>query len=261
MSKVKETPVRTLLVALVLCLVCSVMVSAAALILRPLQLENAQVDRQRAVLAVAGLWEPDMSTDEVRAVFAERVSARLVDLRTGQYSEDFDPLSFEQTRAARDPELSRALTEEEDIASIRRREHYAVVYRIEQNGELQRLVLPVRGYGLWSTLHGFLALEPDLDTVAGIGFYQHAETPGLGGEVDNPNWQAKWVGKKVYANGQPVLRIIKGNVDADSPDAEHQVDAIAGATLTGKGVTNLVRFWLGEEGFGPFLRKLAAGEA
>lgn len=261
MSKVKETPVRTLLVALVLCLVCSVMVSAAALILRPLQLENAQVDRQRAVLAVAGLWEPDMSTDEVRAVFAERVSARLVDLRTGQYSEDFDPLSFEQTRAARDPELSRALTEEEDIASIRRREHYAVVYRIEQNGELQRLVLPVRGYGLWSTLHGFLALEPDLDTVAGIGFYQHAETPGLGGEVDNPNWQAKWIGKKVYANGQPVLRIIKGNVDADSPDAEHQVDAIAGATLTGKGVTNLVRFWLGEEGFGPFLRKLAAGEA
>src|SRR5690606_26818244 len=221
MSKVKETPVRTLLVALVLCLVCSVMVSAAALILRPLQLENAQVDRQRAVLAVAGLWEPDMSTDEVRAVFAERVSARLVDLRTGQYSEDFDPLSFEQTRAARDPELSRALTEEEDIASIRRREHYAVVYRIEQNGELQRLVLPVRGYGLWSTLHGFLALEPDLDTVAGIGFYQHAETPGLGGEVDNPNWQAKWIGKKVYANGQPVLRIIKGNVDADSPDAEH----------------------------------------
>ena len=261
MSKVKETPVRTLLVALVLCLVCSVLVSGAALILRPLQLENSQVDRQRAVLAVAGLWEPGMSTNDVRRIFAERVSPRLVDLRTGQFSEDFDPLSFEQTRAARDPELSRALTEEEDIASIRRREHYAVVYRIEQGGQLQRLVLPVRGYGLWSTLHGFLALEPDLDTVAGIGFYQHAETPGLGGEVDNPNWQAKWVGKKVYADGQPALRIIKGTVDARSPDAEHQVDAIAGATLTGKGVTNLVRFWLGEEGIAPFLRKLAAGEA
>lgn len=261
MSKVKETPVRTLLVALVICLVCSVMVSAAALILRPLQQENALVDRQRAVLEVAGLWSPGMANDEVRALFSARVTPRLVDLRSGLYSDAFDPQQFDQNRTVNDPELSDEIPGERDIASIRRLERYAVVYMVEQDGELDRLILPVRGYGLWSTMYGFLALRPDLDSVAGIGFYQHGETPGLGGEIDNPNWQAHWIDKKVYADGKPVLRVIKGSVNPEHPQAEHQVDAIAGATLTANGVTHMIHFWLGEDGFGPFLAKLAAGEA
>lgn len=261
MSKVRETPVRTLLVALVLCLVCSVMVSAAALILRPLQQENALVDRQRAVLEVAGLWQPGMSSDQVREVFSAKVTPRLVDLRSGRFSDAFDARQFDQNAAARDPARSDAIPAEQDIASIRRLERYAVVYLVEEAGVLERLILPVRGYGLWSTMYGFLALQADLDTVAGIGFYRHGETPGLGGEIDNPRWQALWVGKKVYENDVPVLSVIKGNVNPGHPQAQHQVDAIAGATLTGKGVTHMIHFWLGEGGFGPFLAKLAAGEA
>jgi Na+-transporting NADH:ubiquinone oxidoreductase subunit C len=261
MSKVKETPVRTLLVALVLCLVCSIAVSAAALILRPTQQENALVDRQRAVLEIAGLWRPGMPSDEVREVFSAKVTPRLVDLHSGQFSDAHDAHTFDQSKSSKDPALSAPIPADRDIASIRRLENYAVVYVIEQDGEMDRLILPVRGYGLWSTMYGFVALQPDLDTVAGLGFYQHGETPGLGGEIDNPNWQAKWVGKKVYDNGDAALRVIKGSVNPESPQADYQVDAIAGATLTGNGVTYMIQFWLGENGFGPFLKKLAAGEA
>lgn len=261
MSKVKETPIRTLMVALVMCLVCSVAVSAAALILRPAQQENALVDRQRAVLEIAGLWQPGMSSDEIREVFDAKVTPRLVDMRSGQFSDAHDPHTFDQNKASKDSGLSSTIPAARDIASIRRLEHYAVVYVIEHDGQMDRLILPVRGYGLWSTMYGFVALQPDLDTVAGLGFYQHGETPGLGGEIDNPNWQAKWVGKKVYDDGQAALRVIKGSVNPENPQADYQVDAIAGATLTGNGVTHMIQFWLGENGFGPFLKKLAAGEA
>lgn len=261
MSKIKETPTRTLVVTLVMCLVCSIAVSAAALILRPTQQENALVDRQRAVLVIAELWQPGMSSDEVREVFASRVTPRLVDLRTGEYSDDFDAHTFDQNKSIADASLSSPIEDGRDIASIRRVEHYAVVYQIEHDGQMDRLILPVRGYGLWSTMYGFVALQSDLETVAGLGFYRHGETPGLGGEIDNPNWQAKWVGKKVYQNGEPTLRVIKGSVNPDSAQADYQVDAIAGATLTANGVTHMIHFWLGEDGFGPFLAKLSAGEA
>ncbi|AVO51507.1 Na(+)-translocating NADH-quinone reductase subunit C [Ectopseudomonas mendocina] len=261
MSKIKETPVRTLVVALVMCLVCSIAVSAAALILRPAQQENALVDRQRAVLEIAGLWQPGMSNDEIREVFSAKVTPRLVDMRSGQFSDAHDPHTFDQNKSAKDMGLSSTIPAARDIASIRRLEHYAVVYVIEHDGQMDRLILPVRGYGLWSTMYGFVALQPDLDTVAGLGFYQHGETPGLGGEIDNPNWQAKWVGKKVYDDGEAALRVIKGSVNPENPQADYQVDAIAGATLTGNGVTHMIQFWLGEDGFGPFLKKLAAGEA
>jgi len=132
---------------------------------------------------------------------------------------------------------------------------------VEENGQLKSVILPIRGYGLWSTLHGFIALESDLNTVVGLGFYQHAETPGLGGEVDNPKWKGLWPGKKLYNEaGEPVIHIVKGGVDPSSPNAEHQVDALAGATLTSNGVDRLLQFWLGEQGFGPYLAKLRAQE-
>jgi Na+-transporting NADH:ubiquinone oxidoreductase subunit C len=131
----------------------------------------------------------------------------------------------------------------------------------DTSGELEKIILPVRGYGLWSTMYGFIALEQDANTVAGLGFYEHGETPGLGGEVDNPRWKAMWPGKQVYRDGDVELGLIKGSVDSGSDNADWQVDGLAGATLTSRGVTNLVHFWLGENGFEPFLNNLQAGEA
>lgn len=124
------------------------------------------------------------------------------------------------------------------------------------------MILPIKGYGLWSTLYGFIALEGDLNTVAGIGFYEHAETPGLGGEVDNPLWKAKWEGKKVFDDeGKTALKVIKGPVDSKRAGSEYQIDGLSGATLTSRGVSQLIQFWLGENGFAPFLTKLKEGEA
>ena len=267
MSNQKESTARTLLVALTVCLVCSVFVAGAAVALKPVQIENRLLDKQRSILAIAGLGSADMSAKAVKALYAERIQARVVDLQTGEFSEAQDAASFDPLKAAKNPALSDALPAEQDIASIKRRERFTTVYMVEQDGQLQTLIVPIRGYGLWSTLYGFMALKGDLNTVVGLGFYQHGETPGLGGEVDNPKWKALWHGKTLFdADGALAIEIIKGGVDPQSANAVHQVDSLAGATLTSKGVNNLLHFWLGENGFGPFLSKLklvnsSAGEA
>ncbi|MDG1580470.1 Na(+)-translocating NADH-quinone reductase subunit C [Pseudomonas sp. GOM6] len=258
----KESTVRTLTVAVLVCLVCSVFVAGAAVALKPTQVENRQLDKQRSILAIAGLGEAGMSAKEVKALFGERIQAKVVDLQDGTFSDAQNPATFDPLKASKDPQLSMVLSGEQDIASIKRREQFTTVYMVEQDGELQTLILPVRGYGLWSTLHGFIAVKGDLNTVVGFGFYQHGETPGLGGEVDNPKWKGLWVGKTLFDdNGALAVEIIKGSVDPQSPKAEHQVDGLAGATLTSNGVNNLLHFWLGENGFGPFLAKLSKGEA
>lgn len=258
MSSKKESVRRTVTVALLVCLVCSVVVSAAAVALKPIQITNQLLDKKRNILSIAGLLEEGA---DVEAQF-EKVTARLVDLRTGEFSDEMDPLAYDQQKAAKDPATSKRLDASEDIASIRRREDYATVYMVENADGIETMILPIHGYGLWSTLYGFIALEGDLKTVVGLGFYQHAETPGLGGEVDNPNWRQQWTGKVVYdEEGEVAVQVLKGSVDSSNPNAEHQVDGLAGATLTSRGVENLVRFWLGENGFGPFLDNLDAGEA
>lgn len=262
MSSQKESTSRTLIVALAVCLVCSVFVAGAAIALKPTQIENRLLDKQRSILAIAGLGDPNMSAAQVQEMFNGRISARVVDLDSGTFSDVQDPLTFDPLAAAKDPQLSESLSSDQDIASIKRRERFSTVYLVEQDGNLETVILPVRGYGLWSTLHGFLALKGDLNTIAGFGFYQHAETPGLGGEVDNPRWRRLWLGKTLYNDqGELAIQIVKGNVDAQSPRATNQVDGLAGATLTSNGVNNLLHFWLGEKGFAQFLANLQKGEA
>jgi Na+-transporting NADH:ubiquinone oxidoreductase subunit C len=257
MSNKKESTGRTLLVALTVSLVSSVFVAGAAVSLKPVQIENRLLDKQRSILAIAGLGEANMSARDVKALFGDRITARVLDLETGEYAEGKDPTTFDPLKAAKDPQQSTALKSSEDLALIKRRERFTTVYMVEQEGKLESLILPIRGYGLWSTLHGFLAIKGDLNTVVGLGFYQHAETPGLGGEVDNPNWKAQWPGKTLFdESGAPIISVVKGGVDPSSPSAGHQVDALAGATLTSNGVNRLLQFWLGEQGFGPYLEQL-----
>jgi Na+-transporting NADH:ubiquinone oxidoreductase subunit C len=241
-----------------LCLVCSVVVSTAAVLLKPAQEANKSLDKKRNILQAAGMLDPDVSVDEQFA----SVNTRVVDLRTGKFTDDVDPDRYDQRKAAKDPEQSLKLDSNQDKAKISRRENYAVIYLVEgEGGGLDKIILPVHGYGLWSTLYGFVALEADANTVAGLGFYEHAETPGLGGEVDNPRWKALWPGKQVYKDGTVKLGLIKGSVDPASANADWEIDGLSGATLTARGVTNLVQFWLGEDGFEPFLENLRTGEA
>lgn len=250
---------KTLIVAFALCIVCSVIVSTAVVMLKPVQEVNQALDKKRNILAAAGML---VEAESVEEQFS-RVQTRVVDLRTGRFADDaVDPEKYDQRRAARDPEMSDTLSAEDDIAKISRREQYALVYLVKSSqGDIEKIILPIRGYGLWSTMRGFIALESDGNTIAGVGFYEHGETPGLGGEIDNPRWKAFWPGKEVYRDGSVEIGLVKGSVDPTAKAAPWQVDGLAGATLTARGVTNLMHFWLGENGFEPFLNNLRAGEA
>lgn len=249
---------KILTVAFSLCIVCAVVVSTAAVMLKPAQQANQALDRKRNILAAAGILEQGSSVEEQFA----KIDTRVVDLRSGRFTDAVDPGDYDQRAAAKDPALSVKLAGEDDPAKILRREHYAIVYLSETaDGEIDKIILPVHGYGLWGQLYGFIALESDANTVAGLGFYEHKETPGLGGEVDNPRWKALWPGKQVYADGDVALEVMKGSVDPASSGAEYQVDGLAGATLTTRGVSHLVQYWLGENGFAPFLENLKTGDA
>ena len=252
-----ESVQKTLGVALVLCVVCAVVVSSAAVMLRPTQEANKLLDLKTNILASAGLLKTDI---DVETQFAQ-ISTRVVDLGTGRFTDEIDPSTFDQRKSAKDPAMSIALSPNDDPAKIKRRENYATVYIVEGQQGIEKIILPIKGYGLWSTLYGFLALESDLETVAGIGFYEHNETPGLGGEVDNPRWKASWVGKQAYSSGQMAISVLKGRADMTLPEGNYQVDGLAGATLTTRGVNNLVQYWLGEQGFQPLIGHLKSGEA
>ncbi|MCK7543392.1 Na(+)-translocating NADH-quinone reductase subunit C [Marinobacter bryozoorum] len=266
MAKAKDTVSRTLMVALVLSIVFSVVVSTAAVMLRPAQIQNQNLDIKTNILSAAGMLEPGMSVEDIEESFAG-FDVRLVDLETGEFVEPStvgveDPMKYDMYKAASDPDMSTNIPSSEDKAGIKRRPDVAKIYVLEEGGEMVRVVLPIHGYGLWSTLYGFVSLEGDLNTIEGLGFYAHAETPGLGGEVDNPRWKQQWVGKELYGEDktEPQIQLVKGGVSGDARDKEHKVDALSGATLTSRGVEQLVNYWMGDRGFATFLQKLREGE-
>lgn len=256
MTEQKDGWKNVVTVAVLLCLVCSVLVSATAVLLGPRQAANATLDTQKNLLLAAGLLKPGDSNDRV-AELMRRVEARVVDLGDGSYADEIDPDTFDQRAAARGEATSIAIDPQADVARLQRRSIHATVYLIAEGGSLRQLILPVRGAGLYSTLYGFIALGPDLRTVVGLKFYEQGETAGLGAEVDNPRWLAQWEGKVALDRvGRPTLEVVKGGVDPGDPRAIHKVEAISGATITSRSVQNLLRFWLDEAGFGPYLERL-----
>jgi Na+-transporting NADH:ubiquinone oxidoreductase subunit C len=262
----KESLKNVLFVAISVCLVCSIVVSTAAVVLKPMQRMNQINDERQNILRAAGMLPEGRNVDEqgrtVDELF-ELFEVRAVDLRTGLFTDEVDPYTFEPIRAARDPSTSTNLTAQQDIATLGRRENISVVYiRRTAEGEVDRIVLPIRGYGLWGTLFGYLALDGDLQTIAGLGFYSHRETPGLGGEVDNPIWKQQWPGVTLYdADRAPAVRLVKTRAPDGSEQGRYEVDALAGATLTTRGIEFMIRFWTGELGFGPFLENLNRSQA
>ncbi|QDU81868.1 Na(+)-translocating NADH-quinone reductase subunit C [Polystyrenella longa] len=265
----RDSVQNVIVVSLGLCLVCSVIVSSVAVSLRPIQKKNQELDFQKNILSAAGMWNPEEDAPTsgegtVEEVFAQ-VEPRLVDLETGEYvsgSEvDFNVSDYDPRKASKDPDLSKPV--ENDIAGIKTRERYTFVYEVKgEDDQVSLFIFPIRGYGLWSTLRGFIAIDKDLLTIRGLTFYEHAETPGLGGEVDNPNWKATWPGKIAFNDeGDVTITVIKGQVTADDPNAQYKIDGLSGATITTKGIDNMLQYWLGENGFGPFINKIrSAGD-
>lgn len=243
---------KTLFVVIALSLVCSIIVSTAAVVLKPKQQANAVLDQQTKILEVAGIE----LAGNIPALYAENIEPRLVDFATGDFV-DGDAAAYDQRKAAKDPAQSIKLSAEDDIAKIIRRANIGTVYLVKDGAETSKVIIPVHGNGLWSMMYAFVAVETDGNTVSGITYYEQGETPGLGGEVENPTWRAQFVGKKLFdENHKPAIQVVKGGAPQGS---EHGVDGLSGATLTSVGVQHTFDFWLGEMGFGPFLAKVRDG--
>lgn len=275
----KDSLPNTLIVATVLCLVCSTLVSVAAVGLKSIKDRNILLDRKSNILAVAG-FESDQikSAGGIDELFKSRFDARIIDLATGNDAVDqckaamegagkvlddvvgdYDQLWASKSKKDQDwgkkndkEPICLRLEKKADIAGIKYRENFSHVFILKsESGAVDKYVFPVRGMGLWSMMRGYLAVEPDLQTVAGLTFYEQGETPGLGGEIVNEQWKAKWTGKQIYSDGEVLLEVCKG----DQTNNEYGVDALSGATITSNGVTKMIDYWMGPDGFGPFIKR------
>jgi Na+-transporting NADH:ubiquinone oxidoreductase subunit C len=239
--------------AVVICLICALFVAGAAVSLKPRQEANVLLDRQKKVLAVAGLMEDGqkLSPERIAEIFDTAIQPKVIELASGAIDDSVDAASFDQQAAMNDPSKSEPAPE--NSAKVPRLPKHALVYDVIDGGERKALILPIQGAGLWGTLYGYLALDPDTTTIVGITFYQHKETPGLGGEVDNPRWKALWPGRRAFDDRwKPAIQVKKGLAGTPEEDP-FNVDGLSGATITSRGVTALVRFWIGPNGFGPYL--------
>jgi Na+-transporting NADH:ubiquinone oxidoreductase subunit C len=242
--------------AAVVCLVCAIPIATAAVLLRPKQEENQRVDRLSKVLGVAGLMQTNekLGRTEILDRFAANITPRVVDMKTGAFVDSVDANTYDQREAARDNARSDVAPANE--ARVLRVPRLGLVYEQRDNGVLKAVIIPIQGYGLWSTMYGFIALEGDAKTVSGITFYEHGETPGLGGEIENPRWQARWVGRSALDDaGEVKVRVVKGEVGTVDADP-YRVSGISGATITSRGVSSTLQFWLGPDGFGPYLERV-----
>ncbi len=254
----KDSPQKAILVVVLTALVCSSLVSAAVIILRPIQLNNLLLERSRNVINLTGLLaDEQMPGDRETLELYRSLDARIVDLDSASFAGHIDAQTFDKRKAARDPETSVEIPAGADLANLGRRARHAPVYLVWREGEFDRIILPMRGTGMWSMLYGFIALESDLNTIAAAVFYEQNETPGLGDQITRPDWIAQWKGRRIFdSQGHPQFAVSEGVVEAGSSVAVHQVDALTGATVTANAVTQLVHYWFGPHGYRDFLAAL-----
>jgi len=250
-----DSPLKAIVVVLVTAMVCSTLVSAAVVLLRPIQLNNQLLDRGKNVMLLTGLLPADVIPDDEEILgLYKSLDRRIVNIDQAVFDETIDINSFNQRRAVNDPDLGVEVPSNKDRASLGRRSRYAPVYMVWAGEDLDRIILPVHGVGMWSMLYGYIALESDLKTVAGMTFYEQNETPGLGDQITHVHWLEQWQGRQIYDDRlNPMFRVSEGVVQAGSEAASHQVDALTGATVTGNAVTGLIHYWFGPHGYKPFL--------
>lgn len=249
----KDSVAKTLLVAGAVGLFGGMLVTASTVLLQPRYIANLEKEQQESLMAVIQR-QPGIE-GLLQSINARQVEARVVELASGRYIDSIDAERFDQHAAAKLPEMSVEIPPEQDLANIRRRAKHAVVYIVKQDNSVRFLLLPIHGKGYASTLYGYLGLEADGNTIVGINFYEHSETPGLGARIDNQEWRDQWHGKKARdPNGELRIGLTRGSVTANSPSAAYEIEGLTGATLTTRGVHQLIRYWLGDHGFGPYLQ-------
>ncbi|OWJ73353.1 Na+-translocating NADH-quinone reductase subunit C [Haematobacter missouriensis] len=242
-------PIKSIGMAMIIAASSALVVGGAAVSLRPLIEANrleARAGQMAALLeGVPGI--ADLLADG-------GIETLLVDLTTGRISAT-DPVDFDPAAAATDPERSTALSPAIDLAAITRRENEAMVWLVRDQGQIRLLVLPVRGAGYQSTIYAYLALEGDLNTVAAFTVYEQGETPGLGSRVAETDYLRGWTGRQIAEEGMIMIDTVSG------ASGVYEVEMISGASVTSYGAIDMVHFWLGPDGFGPFIDNLRNGEA
>lgn len=251
----------TILFATAVCVVCALFVSLAAVTLQPRQKANARLYMEKNVLVAAGLVEPgqEVGRQDVEKFFQTAIKVRLVDLASGELLPEGPESArdYDQRAARNDPAASRSAPE--NRAGIARLPKRGVVYFVTRGDQAEQVVIPVEGLGMWGTIYGFVSLDRDGKTIRGITFYEQKETPGLGGEISNPEWLALWQGRAGYDDQwAPRITVIKGTAGPPRSDP-YRVDGLSGATVTSNAVTRLVQFWLSDSGYGAFLRRFREG--
>lgn len=240
---------RTLLVAFVVSAICAAAVTGATAILRPIQAANRAAEEQ---LRLETLLDAIPGMAEVLAESDGALATVVVDLETGRAA-DIAPADL--AAALEDPANWTELPPEADIADIGARPDYAQVYILRRDGDVELIVLPVAGQGYNGPIQAMLALKGDMDTVAGFTVTQQSETPGLGARIEEPAWQAKFAGKELFdARGDLRFELTR------APATDYEVDGITGATRTSNAVTRIIRFWVGPDGYGPFMDAVRRGE-
>ncbi len=239
----------TFVFAAAVCFVCAIVVSASAVGLAPRQQANERLDRQRNVLEADGALQ---AGEELDAAEAQRryaaIEAVVVDLQSDRERPDLDPADLP----------AEELPAPENTAGLSKLPRYVVVYKHHtEDGRLDRVIFPVVGQGMWGHIEGFLSLSGDLVTIRALTFHTHKETPGLGADIDDPAWKARWVGRRAYGpDGDVRIEVGRGPAGPPAEDP-FRVDGITGATITSRAVSELVRFWLGGDGLGPYVTWLA----
>lgn len=246
-----ESRAKTVLVAFLVSAVCAALVSGATVVLRPIQAANRAAEEQARIEAlVQGI--PGMAA--LLQQSGGVLSTVIVDLDTGRASAEVTPDTLGQ--ALEDPANWRVLDREQDLAGIGQRPNIAQVFLLRDAEQVSLILLPLSGQGYGGRIDAILALRGDLNTVAGLTITRHSETPGLGGRIEEAAWQADFPGVTLRDDqGEMRFRVARGPAAG-----AHEVDGITGATRTGRGVTQMVRFWLGPDGYGPFLNAVARGE-
>lgn len=216
---------RSIIFTLVLCIVCSLLLTAASTSLKPIQQKNIALNRQQNVLKAGGYIDNNtiISGEETKKLFSEKIHPAQLPGKDGK-------LEF--------------------------------YLKYNDSGKISGYIIPLISNGLWGKIYGYIALEKNGKTVSGISIYQHEETPGLGGEIEKQPFLKDFVNKKITdKNGNFTgIRIAKGKAENSIPkdQLENYVDGISGATLTGRYLTTGLVDTL--EKFEPVSKKFRAGD-
>lgn len=247
-----DSPKKAVYVAFLVSFFAGLMVSVSNVLLKPIEQKNKENSQREYLLQV---FENKSDIKQlISASKGKNIQMKIVNLSSGKFSDTIQLKQFDPLKAARDPLQSTAIPPHKDIAKLKRRADLALVYIVGKNDTVRYIILPVYGKGYISTLYGYLGLDIETNTVIGLSFYQHGETPGLGGQLTDSSWEAQWMGKKIRDDDGAIrLGVSRGIVARDSAEFAYMVDGLSGASKTSIGVHHLLRFWLGDWGFGPFL--------